>query len=528
VYFKSKKMGKTSPQTPTVLNNRYRVIKAISSGGFGETSLGRDTQMPSGRYCVIKQLKSTTNNPRLYQAVKERFQREAAILESLGENHNQIPRLYAYVSDEKGQFYLVQEWIEGETLAEKVKNSGPLNENSAKQILVDLLPVIDYIHGRGMIHRDIKPDNIILRATDNLPVLIDFGAVKESMETAREPGKIRPSIAIGTPGFMPIEQVAGRPVYASDLYSLGLTAIFLLTGKLPQDLPLNSETGELLWTQFAGNLSPSFVAILNRTIQPHAGDRFSSAEEMLAALTSMKTETAKPPELPLFTSSATLSPPVKKLPTTGFRLPSRKAILAIVAVFKQFKNQPKAVVLSGTVGGFFLFGILLNFLVKPLFSSSPNPPQATFPAPPGASSSLPVKNSSQPIIPVSPISQREAKQLINSWLKAKQSIFAPPYDVELANKLTAGSQYEEIAKRSLDWLQNNNAYYKYGTQVIEEVNGFWVSGDRAEITVTVTEDYQFYQDGKLNDRRGGKSTIKVLYNLQFVDGKWKIASSRII
>jgi len=517
-------MGKTSPQTPTVLNNRYRVIKAISSGGFGETSLGRDTQMPSGRYCVIKQLKSTTNNPRLYQAVKERFQREATILESLGENHNQIPRLYAYVSDEKGQFYLVQEWIEGETLAEKVKNSGPLNENSAKQILVDLLPVLDYIHGRGIIHRDIKPDNIILRDRDNLPVLIDFGAVKESMETAREPGKNRPSIAIGTPGFMPIEQVAGRPVFASDLYSLGLTAIFLLTGKSPQDLPLNSETGELLWTNFAGNLSPSFVATLNRAIQPHGGDRFSSAEEMLAALTS--TETAKPPELPLFTSSATLPPAVQKLQATGFRLPSSQAIFAI---FKLLKNQPKAIVLSGIVGGFFLFGILLNFLVKPLFSASTsfqNPPQATFPAPPGTSSSRPVKNTSQP--PVSPISQREAKQLINSWLKAKQKIFAPPYDVELANQLTAGSQYEEIAKRSLDWLQNNNAYYKYETQVIDEVNGFWASGDRAEITVTVTEDYQFYQDGKLNEQRGGKSTIKVLYNLQFVDGQWKITSSRII
>lgn len=519
-------MGKTSPQTPTVLNNRYRVIKAISSGGFGETSLGRDTQMPSGRYCVIKQLKSTTNNPQLYQAIKERFQREAAILEDLGENHDRIPRLYAYVSDEKGQFYLVQEWIEGETLAEKVKNSGPLNEDSAKQILVDLLPVLDYIHGRGIIHRDIKPDNIILRARDNLPVLIDFGAVKESMETAREPGKASHSIAIGTPGFMAIEQVAGRPVYASDLYSLGLTAIFLLTGKLPQNLPLNSETGELLWSQFAGNLSPSFVAILNRAIQPDAGDRFSSAKEMLAALTSMKT--AKPPELPFFTSSGTLPPLVKKLQTTGLRLPPSKAILAI---FKELKNKPKAIVWSGTIGGFFLFGILLNFLLKPLFSSSAsfqNPPEATFPAPPGASSSLPVKNTSKPLIPVSPISKTEAKQLINSWLKAKKSIFAPPYDVELANKLTAGSQYEEIAKRSLDWLQNNNAYYKYETQVIEEVNGFWVSGDRAEITVTVTEDYQFYEDGKLNEERGGISTIKVLYNLQFIDGRWKIASSRIV
>ncbi|NEP45272.1 MAG: DUF4101 domain-containing protein, partial [Okeania sp. SIO2H7] len=187
----------------------------------------------------------------------------------------------------------------------------------------------------------------------------------------------------------------------------------------------------------------------------------------------------------------------------------------------------KAIIIGGIVGSCFLFGIALNLLLKPLFSSSASIekyPQPTFPAPPSAPSS----NTNKPVIAVSPISKTEAKELINSWLKAKQSIFAPPYDVELAKELTAGSQYDEIAKRSLDWLKNNNAYYEYGTQLIEEVNGFWMEGDRAEITVTVTEEYQVYQDGKLNEQRGGISTIKVLYNLRFVDGKWKIASSRII
>lgn len=514
-------MGKTSHQTPTILNNRYRVIKAISSGGFGETSLGQDTQMPSGRYCVIKQLKSTTNNPKLYQAVTERFQREAAILEDLGENNAQIPRLYAYFSDEQGQFYLVQEWIEGETLTQKLKNSGPLNENSVRQILISLLSVLDYIHGRGMIHRDIKPDNIILRGRDNLPVLIDFGAVKESMETEADSGA-RPSIAIGTPGFMAIEQVAGRPVYASDLYSLGLTAIYLLTGKFPQDLSIDPETGELIWSQFAGKISPGFASILARAINSNMSDRFSSAQEMLAALTSL--ETKKSPEIIYSNSSGILSPPVNFLETRGFHpLPS-------IAIFSRLRGQPKAIVVGSIVGGSFIVGIVLNLLLKPFFSSSasiPKLPQVTFPTPPHSSSPA-VSSQNQPLIPLNPISQREAKELIKSWLKAKQSIFAPPYDLTLANQLTTGSQYEEITKRSLDWLQNNNAYYQYGAQLIEEVNKFEMSGDRAEITVTVTEESQVYQDGKLLEERGGISTIKVVYNLQFVDGKWKIASSRIL
>lgn len=93
-----------------ILNNRYRIINTLASGGFGETFLAQDTQMPSGRFCVIKQLKPIVNNPQIYQLVQERFQREAAILEELGETNNQIPRLYAYFT-ENGQFYLVQEWI---------------------------------------------------------------------------------------------------------------------------------------------------------------------------------------------------------------------------------------------------------------------------------------------------------------------------------------------------------------------------------------------------------------------------------
>ncbi|MEW5856814.1 MAG: serine/threonine-protein kinase, partial [Cyanobacteriota bacterium] len=276
---------------PNLLNNRYRIIQTLGSGGFGNTFLAEDTHMPSQRRCVIKQLKPMANNPQMFQMAQDRFQREAAILEAMGEGSAQIPKLYAYFS-EAGQFHLVQEFIEGQTLTKKVQTQGLVPEHQVKEILVSLLPVLDYIHSKGIIHRDIKPDNIIIRQRDGKPVLIDFGAVKESMGAAvNSPGNSPASIVIGTPGFMPPEQGVGQPVFASDIYSLALTAIYLLTGKLPQDLPTDPRTGEILWRQSAANVSPSFVAVLDKAIQSHPRDRYSTAREMLDALQSGATPT---------------------------------------------------------------------------------------------------------------------------------------------------------------------------------------------------------------------------------------------
>jgi serine/threonine-protein kinase len=272
--------------TPTLLNNRYRILRKLGAGGFGNTFLAEDTYMPSGRRCVIKQLKPVTHDPQAYKIVQERFQREAAVLEELGEGNPQIPRLYAYFS-EAGQFYLVQEYIEGDTLTQKVERDGVLSDRDVEKILTSLLPVLDYVHRNRMIHRDIKPDNVIIRQRDGLPVLIDFGAVKEAMNTlVNAPGTPAHSMVIGTPGYMPPEQAGGRPTYASDLYGLGLTAVFLLTGKMPQELPTDQHTGEILWQQNAGKINPHLAKVIDRAIRFHARDRYATAQEMLNALQS--------------------------------------------------------------------------------------------------------------------------------------------------------------------------------------------------------------------------------------------------
>jgi serine/threonine-protein kinase len=267
-----------------LLGNRYQVLQTLGGGGFGTTFLAEDLQMPSRRKCVIKQLKPIENNPEIYKLVQERFQREAATLESLGDANGQIPRLYAYFTEGE-LFYLIQEWIEGVTLTTKVQNEGVLPEATVQRIFMDILPVLDYVHQRQIIHRDIKPDNIILRKRDDKPVLIDFGAVRESMGTmVNSHGSTTSSIVIGTPGFMPSEQAAGRPLYSSDLYSLGLTMIYLLTGRFPSNIETDPRTGDIIWRQYAPQISPAFAAILEKTIQYNPRDRYATAPEVLQAL----------------------------------------------------------------------------------------------------------------------------------------------------------------------------------------------------------------------------------------------------
>ncbi|NJO47794.1 MAG: serine/threonine protein kinase [Oscillatoriales cyanobacterium RM2_1_1] len=342
------KSSGSTPQSPDrLLKNRYRILTAISSGGFGETFLAEDTQMPSQRRCVIKQLKPAADHSEIYPIIQARFQREATILERLGEICPQIPRLYAYFEDE-GQFYLVQEWIEGETLLERVQHRGLLREAEVKGILLKTLPILETVHQQGLIHRDIKPDNVILRQSDGDPVLIDFGAVKETMGTTMDSrGQVTQSILIGTPGFMAAEQAAGHPVYSSDLYSLGLTAIYLLTGKAIPELKLNPKTAEVLWREQGVRVSPQFAQVLDQTVQFHPRDRFSSAPEMLATLEA--SSSAIPPTEPSLPPSTIIIPksrPPQKQAVRYFRQLSRR-----LSQLKTWQKASLAGILAGTILG---------------------------------------------------------------------------------------------------------------------------------------------------------------------------------
>lgn len=277
-----------------LIKNRYKVIRDLAKGGFGKTSLAEDLDLHN-RPCVIKQLTATPDHP-YFLEIQNLFKQEAKVLDNLEEAidqipaiRGQIPKLYAYFT-EANLFYLVQQLIPGKTLLEQVK-LGLFSELQVRQFLIDILPVLQVIHRCGIIHRDIKPGNLIIRESDGKPVLIDFGAVKEVAEFAANPDTYfrqtaaqETSSIIGTPYFMAPEQGFGEPVYPStDLYGLGITVTYALSGEA-----LGSDyTRHSLKRVLSENLSDGFRAVLEKATQIDPRNRYASAEEMLSAIQSL-------------------------------------------------------------------------------------------------------------------------------------------------------------------------------------------------------------------------------------------------
>ncbi len=267
-----------------ILAGRYLVIKTLARGGFSKTYLAHDTHIPSQRVCVVKQFQPLSTNLIHRQSLEKRFQKEAETLEKLSQNNQQIPKLYAYFAI-KNDFFLVQEFIEGKTLLEVVQTE-KVTADFVIDLLNNLLPVLDFIHNQGIIHRDIKPANIILRNTDNKPVLIDFGAVKELMMIDDSQDSKKSTLVIGTPGYMPSEQVTGQAFYNTDLYALGFVCIFLLTGKHPEEFDRDPQTAKVLWAKFAPNLNPKLKQVIDKAVEYNYRDRYATAKGMLKALNS--------------------------------------------------------------------------------------------------------------------------------------------------------------------------------------------------------------------------------------------------
>jgi serine/threonine protein kinase, bacterial len=258
----------------------YRILSPLGQGGFGKAFLAEDMQSSTRQQYVIKQFSPQTTDPNTYQIAQDRFQREAAVLLDLSRKHSQLPKLFGYFFHDEG-FYLVLEYIQGITLSQKLRSDGPLDPNLVSQILGEVLQTLEVVHGERIVHRDIKPDNIIIRDADQKPVLIDFGAVKDCLMCGQSAAT---SIVIGSPGFIAPEQAAGRPGYASDIYSLGMTAIYLLTGRSPQELQSHLQSFDLDWQDYALAVPANLATVINKAVQLNPGDRYPSATAMLEAL----------------------------------------------------------------------------------------------------------------------------------------------------------------------------------------------------------------------------------------------------
>ncbi|MFN6002377.1 MAG: WG repeat-containing protein [Dolichospermum sp.] len=264
----------------TILRQRYRIIKQLGKGGFGETYLAEDLDIPvtPKPVCVVKKL----HPEEIDQYTIRLFEQEAKTLYKLGQNHNQIPKLYAYFQE--GQdFYLVQEFIDGHDLTQEISPGKKLSENDVIQLLRDVLEILVYVHENKVIHRDIKPANI-MRRKDGKLVLIDFGIVKQinNTITMKSGSTKRTKPLIGTLGYMPTEQAIGKPKYSSDIYALSIMVIQALIDLYPWNLPKDDD-GEIIWNdkiEISGNLEK----IITKMVSDDWTQRYRNAKEALDEL----------------------------------------------------------------------------------------------------------------------------------------------------------------------------------------------------------------------------------------------------
>jgi eukaryotic-like serine/threonine-protein kinase len=271
-----------------ILRSRYRIVKPLSSGAFGDTYVAIDDDLPDNPQVVVKYLKLADIPDEHKDSILRLFQKEAVSLRNLGEGTSQIPKLWANFT-ENGDYYLVQEFIDGAPLSDELTPGTVLSEIAVMAMLREILTPLKIVHDNQIIHRDLKPDNIIRRRSNGELVLIDFGAVKEigQMKTQIVSGSAS-TIGIGTPGYMPDEQRAGHPRYSSDIHAVGIIAIQALTGfpgGVMSQFPVNGDTLELDWlSQVKQPISTEFAAFLTKMVKRWYDSRFPDASAALMAL----------------------------------------------------------------------------------------------------------------------------------------------------------------------------------------------------------------------------------------------------
>ncbi len=302
----------STPLIP-LLRGHYRVIKVLSDeGGFGRTYLSEDVDKLN-EWCVVKQFAPKIQETSALKKAVELFKEEAQRLQQLGE-HDQIPALLAYF-EQDNYLFLVQQFIDGQNLLQELQQSLTYSESQIIELLLDLLPVLKFIHDRGVIHRDIKPQNIIRRQNDGRLVLIDFGSAKQLTATVHT----QLGTTIGSHGYTPLEQMQyGKAYPASDLFSLGATCFHLLTGIRPSKLWIKQGYGWInSWQQYLSNSpknqavpSRKFVKVLDKLLKTDIQKRYQSADEVIRDLTnqpslSLETTLLLPESISILTASPT-------------------------------------------------------------------------------------------------------------------------------------------------------------------------------------------------------------------------------
>jgi len=265
-----------------IIGGRYRIMRYLGGGGFGQTYLAKDQHLPGKPECVVKKLLPRVNDAKSFEVARRLFDREAEVLYALG-SHDQIPQLFAHFEEDR-QFYLVQQYVEGIVLSKELKSGRSFDENQVIELLTQILNILSFVHEQQVIHRDIKPSNLIRRQSDQSIVMIDFGGVKQIGVEPVDSTASTVTVAIGSSGYMPNEQLAGKPRFGSDIYAVGMIGIQTLTGTSPSHLPEDLRTGEILWRDRAPHVSDALADVLDSMTRYDYRQRYQSTTEVLNAL----------------------------------------------------------------------------------------------------------------------------------------------------------------------------------------------------------------------------------------------------
>jgi eukaryotic-like serine/threonine-protein kinase len=329
----------------TILRNRYKILELLGSGGVGETYLAEDLDIPitPKPKCVVKRLQSQSIIPQIVRL----FHQEGELLYKLSQKCDRIPKLFAYFQ-ENNEFYLIQELIDGHDLSTEIIPGYLWQESAVIKLLQEILEVLAFVHQENIIHRDIKPQNLMRRASDGKIVLIDFGAVKQvSAKPVNAQGETNLTIIIGTLGYMPDEQSSGKPKLGSDIYAVGMIGIQALTGLSPIQLPENFTTGEIIWRDRA-QVSDRLANVLDTMVKPHFSQRYQSATEALEALMTV-VETQSSVSQAITIASPTPLPSVAPLMPLNLQ-PSNNSASAPTPASHAFPNRRRFITLASLAG----------------------------------------------------------------------------------------------------------------------------------------------------------------------------------
>ncbi|MEH2395496.1 MAG: serine/threonine-protein kinase [Nostoc sp.] len=279
-----------------LLQGRYQIVQSLSAGVFGQTYIAVDIDYPQNPKCVVKQIKVSSSESGYLEMLRLLFLTETQTLKLLG-RHHQIPE-FITCFEENERFYLVQEWIEGHALTAELpieQQWGCLwSEREVVEFLIDVLGVLQFVHSQGVIHCDIKPENLIRRNSDCKLVLIDFGSI-QSVDFGIGAELPIYRIPVTSLGYIPPEQFIGQTQPNSDIYALGMIAIQALTGLEPLQLKADPYTNEIVWRSENTPVNDYLAAVLSQMIRYDSQNRFQSVSDVLRVLKQITWD--KPPEI---------------------------------------------------------------------------------------------------------------------------------------------------------------------------------------------------------------------------------------